>query len=67
MIIVDILELSRIFICHNKFETRLCREKYVWVSNSSSIGATFRKFVSSHSPRYGEWNNDEGEERKRLL
>ena len=24
MIIVDILELSRIFICHNKFETRLC-------------------------------------------
>ena len=24
MIVVDILELSRIFICHNKFETRLC-------------------------------------------
>ena len=42
-------------------------EIYVSVRISMNIGATFRKIVSSHSPRYGVLNNDEGEERKRLL
>ena len=42
-------------------------EIYVSVRISMNIGATFRKIVSSHSPRYGVLNNDEGEEIKRLL
>ena len=42
-------------------------EIYVWVRISMNIGASFRKFVSSHSPGYGAWNNDKGLERKPLL
>ena len=38
-------------------------KKYVGRRNCSIICATFRKIVSSHAPGYGEWNNEEGEER----
>ena len=37
------------------------------VSVTQGMGATIRKIISSHAPKDGAWNNEEGLDRKSLL